>query len=56
MCSRRTRAWWVGLGIISGSAEVQGSANGYFYSMQAFALAVLCITLCLEAHDDSTRS
>jgi hypothetical protein len=43
-----------------GSAEVQGSANVYLYSMQAFALAIVvhytATCLRLKAHDNSIRS
>jgi hypothetical protein len=41
VCSRRTRTWWAGRGIHGGSAELEGGATVYPYSMEAFALAMV---------------
>jgi hypothetical protein len=44
VCLRRTRTWWAGRGRggpDEGSAELEGGATVYLYSMEAFALAIV---------------
>jgi hypothetical protein len=36
-----TRTWWVGRGINSGSAVLEGGATVCLYSIEAFALAIV---------------
>jgi hypothetical protein len=59
MCSRSTRAGWVGDGINVGSVELWGGAIVYLYNMQAFTLAMIvhctvsrsCTMAVLESFD-----
>jgi hypothetical protein len=57
MCLRRTKTWCVGRGLNGGSAELDGGATVYLYSIEAFTLAIVVhYTGISKLHDSCVGS